>query len=102
MSPRFPIAALLLALALPGSSIAAPDESSVALADFMARQAELQRLSSQAFAQMPLPRASSDKAAEKPCGDSDGDGLSDCVETGTGQYRSVADTGTSPTSPDTD
>lgn len=81
---------------------ASADEASVALADFMARRQETQRLAAEAFAAMPLPPAVAEKAGEKPCGDSDGDGLSDCVETGTGVFRNRYDTGTSRSNPDTD
>ncbi len=101
MSPRLAVPALLLALLGPAVAAAA-DESSVALADFLARQAETRRIANDAFAQMPLPGNAGVKANEKPCADSDGDGLSDCVESGTGRFRNQADTGTSPTLPDTD
>jgi hypothetical protein len=98
MSPNA-LAVLLLAALAAAAPVRAADEASVAMADYLARRQETQRIADATLRAMPLP-AGADK--NKPCNDTDGDGLSDCVETGTGVYRGPHDTGTSKTLADTD
>lgn len=100
MSPKLRAALLLLAAGAAVAPVSAADEATVAMADFLARRQETQRLAEATFRAMPLPATTGEK--DKPCGDRDADGLSDCVETGTGVYRGRHDTGTSKELADTD
>jgi hypothetical protein len=97
-----------LSLALLAGLLASPafaDASAAALQAFRDRQQQLSRLG-----QVSAPKALSASIFRSgfehvavDCGaDSDGDGLSDCVETGTGVFVGTQDTGTDPHHADTD
>jgi hypothetical protein len=102
MSPTLRAVFLLLVAGASTAPAHATDESAIALADFLARRQETQRLAGSALRAMPLPARAGETDPNKSCGDRDFDGLSDCVETGTGVYRGLHDTGTSRDLADTD
>jgi hypothetical protein len=92
--------------AVGGGSLAVADPGSAALAAFMQRQAALQQLGdrpSTAKARIDTVFATGFEPGDPDCSlDSDGDGLPDCVETHTGVFVGLHDTGTDPHNPDTD
>lgn len=107
---RLPITAnaTRLSLALLAGLVASPafaDASADALQAFRDRQQQLSRLG-----QVSAPKSLSasifnsgfDAVAADCSADSDGDGLSDCVETGSGVFVDAQDTGTDPNNADTD
>jgi hypothetical protein len=95
-----------------GAALAAQDPSTLAMQAFQARRAELH---ARLHMRMGLPKNLTDnvlfssvffsgfEAVDPDCLlDSDGDGLPDCVETNTGVFVDITDTGTDPFNPDTD
>ena len=98
---------VVLALCLPGmAAVAAEDPSAAALANFRERQAALQALGDRGAQQKALTDGvfrGSFEPLDPACElDSDGDGLPDCVETHTGVFVDLTDTGTDPRAADTD
>lgn len=105
-----PLGSALLLSLLPLAGSAEVLSGEAALAAFMQRQQKLSTLGDRSVATKALTeviltaRFEQDDAANDPsCQlDSDGDGLPDCVETGTGVFVDETDTGTDPHQADTD
>jgi hypothetical protein len=105
-------AVIALLFGAPGAqAVAATDEdpSAQALHAFEQRQAALRQLlgarltASKTMANSETLFASGFEPIDDDCLiDSDGDGLPDCVETNTGIFVDITDTGTDPFNPDTD
>lgn len=98
---------LLLAVAWPAGAVA--DAGAAAMAAFMERQAALEALANPrgkallAAGGVDGIFAAGFEAAAADCNlDSDGDGLPDCVETATGVFVDLTDTGTDPLLADSD
>ena len=109
--PGFPSLLLAAGLVLGGGlADAAADAGNGALAAFHERQQQLRQLAGGGVAKAAdsepgalLFRAGFEPLEAMSCdADTDGDALPDCVETGTGVFVDVTDTGTDPANPDTD
>lgn len=101
----FQLAALSCAVALAGLAPAAANEHDPDLRAFQQRQEALRALGDRSQSVKSVAQSIFAAGFETvlDCSqDSDGDGLSDCSETGDGRFVSAASTGTDPMNPDTD
>lgn len=92
--------------ATPARAMETLDHSDAAMVEFMQRKARLAALGDTSASSKQLTQtifSSRFEFNDRDCAlDSDDDGLPDCVETGTGVFVGVSDTGTDPMNPDSD